>query len=246
MSLRYMAIGSSILSPKRNAVVGDVGLTRTSAVLERRGEVVRDEAADLLRRAVVGVVVAAGQGVGAEDDAALDLVAEAGVAGGRHDLLGAGRVDTLGGDAQAVAHGVELREVARGLAREDEVVRREGVGEARAGDLDDLGAGVDEVLHGLVEPGLDAGLEALAGQLADDADAQARDVGAAGGLDDGRHGSVDRRRVHRVVAADDLVEQRGVEDGAGARAGLVERGREGDEAVARDARRRSAWSRRSR
>ncbi len=30
-SLRYIAIGSSSLSPKRNAVVGAVGLTSTSA-----------------------------------------------------------------------------------------------------------------------------------------------------------------------------------------------------------------------
>ena len=61
------------------------------------------------------------------------------------------------------------------------------------------------------------------------------DVGAAGGLDDRRHRGVDRRGVHRVVAGDDLVEQGGVEHRAGARAGLVERGRQRDEAVARDA-----------
>ena len=46
---------------------------------------------------------------------------------------------------------------------------------------------------------------------------------------------VDGGRVERVVAGDDRVQQRGVQDGARARAGLVERGGERDQAVARDA-----------
>ena len=81
-SLRYIASGSSSFSPSLNAVVGAVGRDQHVGLLERGGEVARDQRADLLRLAVVGVVVAAGQRVGAEDDAALDLVAEAGVAGG--------------------------------------------------------------------------------------------------------------------------------------------------------------------
>ena len=58
-------------------------------------------------------------------------------------------------------------------------------------DLDDLGAGGREQLDRLVEACLDAGLEALAAELADDADPQSRDVGAPGGRDDGGHGVVD-------------------------------------------------------
>src|SRR5580700_6597971 len=43
-----------------------------------------------IEKAVVGVVISAGQGVGAEHDAALDLGAEAGRPGRRHDLVGTG------------------------------------------------------------------------------------------------------------------------------------------------------------
>ena len=50
----------------------------------------------------------------------------------------------------------------------------------------------------------------------------------------GGTGRVDRGGVHRVVPGDDLVQQGGVEHGAGARAGLVERARQRHEAVARD------------
>jgi hypothetical protein len=74
-------------------------------LLEGGGEVAGDERADLLRLAVVGVVVAARQGVGAEDDPALDLRPEAGVAGQRHDLLE--RAVAVVADAQAVADAVE-------------------------------------------------------------------------------------------------------------------------------------------
>ena len=88
-SLRYIASGSSSFSPSWNAVVGAVGETSTSACSKAAVEVARDQGAHLLRLAVVGVVVAAGQRVGAEDDAALHLVAEAGLAGRAHDVLGA-------------------------------------------------------------------------------------------------------------------------------------------------------------
>jgi hypothetical protein len=75
-------------------------------------------------------------------------------------------------------------------------------------------------------------LVALAAQLADDADAQAGQVAArplADRGDDGRDGRVDRGGVERVVARDHLVQQRGVEHGARARAALVERRRAGDQ-----------------
>ena len=150
-SLRYIASGSSSFSPSLNAVVGAVGETSTSAVRERLLEVAGDQRAHLLRLAVVGVVVAAGQRVGAEDDAALDLVAEAGVAGRAHDVLGRRRRHALGQHAQAVAHRVELREVRRRLGREDQVVGRQRVHEGRAGHLDDLRAGADHQVDRLLE-----------------------------------------------------------------------------------------------
>ncbi len=205
--------------------------------LEGTLEVAADQRAHLLRLPVVGVVVAARQRVGAQDDAALDLVAEALVARRAHDLLGARRLDALGQHPQAVAHRVEAREVGGRLARHDQVVRRQRVHEVRAGDLHDLGPGLDEQLDGLVEALLHAGLVALAAELGDHPDAQPAQVAGRPGV--GRVGHqrdrlVDARGVERVVPADDLVQQRGVEDGARDRAGLVERVGHRDQPVARD------------
>src|SRR5699024_4486286 len=89
-------------------------------LLEGGSEVALHERAHLLRAAVVGVVVAGREGVGAQQDAALDLVAEAGAAGGLHDVLGGGVV--LGDHPQAEPHAVELGEVRGGLRRHDQVV----------------------------------------------------------------------------------------------------------------------------
>ena len=97
--------------------------------------------------------------------------------------------------------------------------------EVRAGHLDHLGAGLDHQVDRLLEACLHAGLVALAAELVDHADADAGQValGAAPGrLDQRGQRRVDGRGVLRVVAADDLVQQRGVEDRAGDRAGLVE------------------------
>ena len=73
-----------------------------------------------------------------------------------------------------------------------------------------------------------------AAELAHDSDAHATHVTVLGGLDDRGHRSVDARGVQRVVPADHVVEQRRVEDRAGAGTGLVEAGGERDEAVAGD------------
>lgn len=77
-----------------------------------------------------------------------------------------------------------------------------------------------------------AGLVALALQFLDDADPHALDLAEARGLDERADGVGQRRRVVRVVPADDLVQQGAVEDGAGDGADLVERGRHRDRAVA--------------
>ena len=120
-------------------------------LLERRGEVALHERAHLLRAAVVGVVVAGAQRVGAEDDAALHLGAEAGLARRGHDLLD--RAAALGRDPQAEAHRVELREVARRLGGEDQVVGADRVLEVRGVDLDDLGTGRLEQRERLLRSG---------------------------------------------------------------------------------------------
>src|SRR3954465_15923226 len=85
-SAAYMASGSSTRAPSGKAAVGLVGLTRTStpssAGLKDGGAVGRgaddsaDQRADLLRLAVVGLVVAAGQRVGAHTHSALVIRSE--------------------------------------------------------------------------------------------------------------------------------------------------------------------------
>ena len=90
-SFMYMASGSSTFSPIRNAVTGVDGETSTSTCSKAAVEVAADQGAHLLGLAVVGVVVAAGQRVGAEDDPPLHLGAEAGLPGRGHHLLGAVR-----------------------------------------------------------------------------------------------------------------------------------------------------------
>ena len=77
MSLRYISYGSD-LAPSGNAVVGVVGVnSRCTPLSKTLGEVARDQAAHLLRLAIVGVVVAGREHVRAEEDAARDLRTEA-------------------------------------------------------------------------------------------------------------------------------------------------------------------------
>ena len=123
----------------------------------------------------------------------------------------------------------------------DQVVGGQREVEGRAGDLADLRAHALQQRDGLGDAGEHALLVAvgvaLAAELADDADRQAGQVAlgaAAGALGEHRHRGVDAGGVQRVVAADRLVQQRGVEDRAGHRAGLVQARGEGDEAVAGD------------
>ena len=61
----------------RKATVGEVGVSRRSQLLEGLLEIAPDERAHALRLAVVGVVVARRERVGADQAAALDLAAEA-------------------------------------------------------------------------------------------------------------------------------------------------------------------------
>ena len=153
-------------------------------------------------------------------------------------------------DPQAVPDAVEAGQVGRRLARRDQVVGGQREVEGRAGDLAHLGAQRLQPGDRRGEAGEDAVLVAvgvaLAAELADDADADAGQVAvgtAAGALGQDRQRGVDARGVQRVVAADGLVQQRGVEDRAGHRAGLVEARGEGDQAVAATPSRRWACAR---
>ena len=111
--------------------------------------------------AVVGVVVAGGERVGAEHDAPLDLGAEAVVAGARvhvQQVLG-----PLG--AQPVADPVVAGEVGGGLRGGEHVVGRQRVGGVREVDLADAGPELLGALQGGVEALQDARFDALAGEL---------------------------------------------------------------------------------
>ena len=96
----------------------------------------RIECADFLRPEVIGVVVAAAEDVGAEDDAALDFRAEAFLAGPCHNVEQVCRVRR----AMAVADAVKAREIRGGFRCGDDVIDADGVFGVRQGDLDDFRA----------------------------------------------------------------------------------------------------------
>jgi len=109
------------------------------------------------------------------------------------------------------------------------------VHEMRAADLDDLGAQTRQQVDSLGEALLHPRRISFTTELADDADAQALDIGLAGRGRHARQRRIDRGGIRRVVAAHDLVQQRRVEHGTSARSGLVERRGHRDHAVAGDA-----------
>ncbi len=76
-SFRYMAIGSSVFSPMAKAADGVVGVRITSTFLKASVKSRRISAAQPLRLQVIGVVIAGRQHIGADQDAALHLGAEA-------------------------------------------------------------------------------------------------------------------------------------------------------------------------
>ena len=228
-----MASGSSVLAPSSNAVHGLVGVTTKSKRSNTRAEVLGDLRPHLLRGPVVGVVVAAGQRVGAEHDPALDLGAEAGRAGAAVHRLEV----CVAGDPQPVADAVEASQVGRRLGRRDQVVGRQRVRRVRQP------AGLDRRPEPLGQP--QRGLEALAARrarspprlLAGRAAPPARRAGSrAGPRRVGGSigaGNAQRGRVAAVVADHVREQQRGVGDVAGQRPGLIQRGGEGDHPVAR-------------
>ncbi len=191
------------------------------------GEVVGDQPADLERLAVVGLVVPGRQGVRAEHDATLDLVAETRFARRHVHRVGVGRVDP-----ESVAHAVVASEIARRLGRRDQVVGGEAVRERRDLDVDDLRPGVGERVEGDLDL-LEHVRVGPFGQIGDAPHAQSLHAVVERRGDD-RGGQRDRRRVVEVVASDHLDRQRGVGDGVGERPDLVEAAGERDEPVAAD------------
>ena len=142
---------------------------------ERLLEVLDDERAGPLRLGVVGVVVAGGEGVGADHDAALDLGAEALAAGAHVHLV---EVFAVGG-AVTVAHPVEAGQVGAGLRRRDEVVGGDAPLHAGQAHLFADPAQRPDGVHRGVEHLAHARLAGVAHELLDDPEAQPLQVAAA-------------------------------------------------------------------
>ena len=199
------------------------------AFRERAPEIVGDASARLLRLDVVGVVVAARERVGADEDAPLHLGTKA---RGARLLVHLADVGTF--DAQAVTHAVETREVRRALGRRDEIIRREPVFRRRQLDFDELCTELREIGIRRFVRGGDAGREIGGCELPDDAHAHAAQIFAQmpGGCLE-RH--VDAGRIHRVVTAHRVVRERRVFHRARERADLIEARGKRDQPVTRDA-----------
>ena len=112
-------------------------------------EILLNQRSHLLGRTVVGVVVAGGKCVGAEDYPALYLWTEARLPSCRHNALNC-RV-ALWGNSQAKAHRVKPCKVARCLGWKDQVVGSNGVLEAWAVNLNDLDTLSCELCDGVVK-----------------------------------------------------------------------------------------------
>ncbi len=142
-------------------------------------ELLGEQAADLLGLAVVGVVIAGGEGVSAKQNAALDLGAEAFVAG----VAVHGRERVGRRRAVAVADAVEAGQVGAGFCGGDEVVDGDGVpGGGKRNGLDGAAGGLEGGDAGL-DGGADFRVEAFGEVLGGDADAQAGDgLVALGGV----------------------------------------------------------------
>ena len=199
-------------------------------LLERLAVLLDDQRPHPLRLPVEGVVVPGRERVRPEHDPALRLGAEALVARPVDHLLVARPLRT-----QPVAHAVVAREVRGRLRRCDQVVARHPVAHgARERALPHLRPQLlgerDRLVDGLPHSGLDA-LRFV--QLGRHAHTHPGERVALGKHDGARQ--LGRRRVIRVASGDDRVQEGDVADGLRYRADLIEAGREGDDAVARDA-----------
>ena len=164
------------------------------------------ERAHLLRLAVVRLVVAGRQRVGAEHDPALHLGSEPLPTRREHHRDAVG---VLARRTVAVADAVVAREVRRTLARGDQVVGGQGVGGVWQRDLADRGAEPLETVDRRADRGGDAGLDPLAERLGDHPDPQPFDP-TLEGVGVGRDRHVQGRRIAWVVAGEHLEHRRRV------------------------------------
>ena len=137
MSFRYISTGSPLpFSPMPKADDGVAGVSIASMPAAKASSKSRlISVRTFCARKIIGVVIAGGEHIGADQHAPLHLAPEA----GRARLL-VHRDDVVGLDAQAVAHAVVAGEVGGRLGRRDDVVGGKRVFRMRQRDVDDLGA----------------------------------------------------------------------------------------------------------
>ena len=179
-----------------------------------------------MRFLVKRVLESGGEDVGAEEDPFFHFAPEAGLPGKFIDLFKA--FGLFGADA--VADPVEAGEVGGGFGGGDDVVDGDRVFEEVEVDGDDRCALRFEGGEAIVEVGADFGFEVFE-EAPGDADFGVGEV-CFQGVGFGRE--VEAGGIMGAGAADDFHGERGVGDGRGHGADLVERGAEGDEAVAGD------------
>lgn len=197
-------------------------------LLERPVKVLFDQGPDLQRLQVIGVIITGTQGIGAEHDAPLDL---------RPEAFGPGtlvhRNDVGAFTAMAEPDAVITTQVGAGFRRGDEVIGGQSILRVRHGYFDQFSAHGDQFVNGATDRRFDgrfhAGHEIFAGQ----ADLQAFDARAQVFRIVGNR-RVDRGRIAAVMAADRPEHQCAVPDIFRKRSDLVERGRIGNQAVARN------------
>ena len=108
---------------------------RVDACGETVLEIFLDQGADLLSAQVISVVVASGEHVGPDHDAAAHFIAKTFAAGVFIHLA-----DTAARHAQAIAHAVIARQIRRGFRGCHNVIRRQGIFGVRQRHLHQLGS----------------------------------------------------------------------------------------------------------
>src|SRR5689334_11638996 len=198
-------------------------------LIEGGHEVVLDQATDLLRLEVVGVVVTGRQCIGTDHDPALYFRAETFATGTLVQVFQVFRVFA----AIAETYAIEARQVGGRFRRGDHVVRRNRVLHVRQADFLDHGAELFQLFNAGHDQVGDARVQACAEVFLRHADAQAlqRTVEAGAVI---RHGLVDAGGVLRVETGHALQQDRAVFGGTGQRAALIEAGCVGDHAPARN------------
>ena len=193
-------------------------------------EVTSDQGADFLSAGVIGVVVTRGEHVGAKDNAAFHLGAEAELARLVVEIYDVGGVR----GAIAVTNPVEAREVRGGLRWGDDIIGSHCVLRVWQGNGHDDRPEAFELFDAAIHVLPDAGMNALAEVFLGNPDPHTfhaevdlrRVIG-------NRH--VQRGAVLRIVPGDGLEDQRRVVHRAGERPNLIQGRGESDEAEAGNA-----------